>query len=244
LVDLLDGNGAIPRQVLGPMVGVVTEVGAGEFEGKVKLKIPAISDEIATTWARVMSVGAGPERGMMVLPSINDEVLVMFEDADLRRPVVLGGLWNGKDKPPKAVVANAGKLQEWVMKSPQGHTLTFRDGDGPDKQNVEIALKDTTIKLFIGTDKVEMFAKDGKPLQIKSGQASITLTANGDVEIKGNKVSITATADAELKGANVKINGDASVKLKGGAQAELAAAQVKVAGDAMTEIKGGIVKIN
>ena len=32
------------------------------------------------------------------MPSINDEVLVMFEDGDLRRPVVLGAMWNGKDK--------------------------------------------------------------------------------------------------------------------------------------------------
>jgi phage protein D/phage baseplate assembly protein gpV len=245
LVDLFERGAQSERPSTGPFIGSVTEVGAGNFEGKVKVSLPAFGESVASTWARVVSVGAGAKRGFMVLPSIGDEVLVMFEDADLRRPVVLGGLWNGKDKPPKAVVAKQSKLQEWVMKSPSGHTISFRDGDSPDKKNVEIALSDTTIKLHIGEDKVELFAKSGKPLQLKSGNASITLTASGDVQIKGNKVSITAETNAEVKGgANAEIKAGAALTLKGGAKAELAGPMVDVKGDGVTQIKGGIVKIN
>ena len=36
----------------------------------------------------------------MVLPEVNDEVLVTFIHGDMRVPVVLGGLWNGVDVPP------------------------------------------------------------------------------------------------------------------------------------------------
>ena len=36
----------------------------------------------------------------MFLPDVDDEVLVGFEHGDIRRPYVLGGLWNGVDKPP------------------------------------------------------------------------------------------------------------------------------------------------
>ena len=46
----------------------------------------------------------GPERrregpGALVLPEVDDEVLVVFEQADFRRPYVLGGLYNGVDQP-------------------------------------------------------------------------------------------------------------------------------------------------
>jgi phage protein D len=34
------------------------------------------------------------------IPSVDDEVLVGFEHGDLGRPIVLGSLWNGTDRPP------------------------------------------------------------------------------------------------------------------------------------------------
>lgn len=243
LVDLL-GGGRTTWHRQGPISGVVCELGEGEFFGKVKVKLATGGENILTGWARLLSVGAGPERGLMVIPAINDEVLVTFEDGDIRRPVVIGGLWNGKDKPPPAPAVDNGKVVEWALQSRLGHTMTFRDGDADPKKNIELALADKTIKLFLGTDKVELFAKDGKPLQIKSGDASITFTAAGDIEIKGKTIKITSTADTEVTGANVKVTGNSKVSLKGNAGLDAAGATVKIEGQSMTEIKGALVKIN
>ena len=243
LVDLLAGGAPVPWHRMGPVVGLVSDLGTGENEGMVKVKLPLLGDNIATNWVRVMSVGAGATRGSLVMPSINDEVMVMFEDGDLRRPVVLGSLWNGIDKPPSPVVEN-GKVIEWVTKSQLGHTLTFRDGSADDKKNVEIALADKTIKLFLGTDKVELFAKDGKPLQLKSGDATITFTAQGDIEIKGGNIKLTATKDVEITGTNVKITGNSTAVVKGNSSVELSGAMAKINASGVTEVKGSIVKIN
>ncbi len=40
---------------------------------------------------------------MTLFPEINDKVLVGFEHGDIHRPYIVGGVWNGKDKPPEDV---------------------------------------------------------------------------------------------------------------------------------------------
>lgn len=244
LVDLLGGGAAASWHTRGPVIGVVSDVGSAENDGKVKVKLPSQDDTLVTDWARVTGLGAGATRGLYIMPNINDEVLVMFEDGDTRRPVVIGSLWNGKDKIPDSLPVENGKPQEWLLKSRLGHTIRVRDGDADNQQNVEIALKDQNIKLYIGMDKIELIGKQGKTMEFKIGDASITFNANGDIEVKANKITMTATADLALKGMKVNIDADAQLAAKGGAGVEVSGPQVKVAGSGMTEISGGIVKIN
>jgi hypothetical protein len=71
---------------------------------KVKAKFPWVrevhDDGSETYWARISTFMVGSDRGMFVLPEVDDEVLVTFEHGDLRVPYILGGLYNGKDAPP------------------------------------------------------------------------------------------------------------------------------------------------
>ena len=39
--------------------------------------------------------------GSLFLPEVGDEVLVAFEHGDLRRPYIVGKLWNTTDPPPE-----------------------------------------------------------------------------------------------------------------------------------------------
>src|SRR6266536_1231299 len=89
-------NGAPPLP--GVAVAQVTDVRDPDDLGRVKLKFPWMSDTFVSDWARVLQPGAGPQRGGVVLPEVNDEVLVAFEHGDLRRPYVVGGLYNGVDQ--------------------------------------------------------------------------------------------------------------------------------------------------
>ena len=103
LIELIHSHpdGLHPRDpVAGPVVGIVTNNEDPGGLGRVKLFLPWPSDENETDWARVCTPMAGKERGIFFLPEVEDEVLVVFEHGDPRRPVVLGGLWNGVDKPP------------------------------------------------------------------------------------------------------------------------------------------------
>ena len=83
------------------VIGLVSDVRDPEGLGRVKLTFPWLSETFESGWARVSSAGAGRDRGFIVVPEVDDEVLVAFEDGDPSFPYVLGGLWNGRDKPPR-----------------------------------------------------------------------------------------------------------------------------------------------
>lgn len=43
---------------------------------------------------------SGGSKGSDCLPDVDDGVLVAFIHGDIRMPIVIGSLWNGKDVPP------------------------------------------------------------------------------------------------------------------------------------------------
>ena len=67
--------------------------------GRVRVKYPALGDDVEGAWARIASVSAGNARGLMMLPVVGEEVLIGFEHDDTTRPYVLGSLFNGVDMP-------------------------------------------------------------------------------------------------------------------------------------------------
>lgn len=244
LADLV-GGGQVSGQRFGPMIGLISNIGSDAFAGMVKLKLPSLGDNIESTWARVVTPGGGKQRGLQLMPSIDDEVLVVFENGDLRRPFVLGGAWNPKDAMPLTGFAEGSTVNQWSLKDTSGHALTFRSGSARNKKNVEIALADTQTKLFIGEDKVELWAAQGNTLQLKSGEGSITITADGSIEITGTKVTITGKTDLAAKALNVKINADVGVSVNANTALDLkSSASATLDGGGMATIKGGLVKIN
>ena len=93
--------------------------------------------------------GRGPERGFFVVPEVDDEVLVVFEHGDVRMPYVLGGLYNGVDKPPAVDYVDASdgkvKLRRWT--SAKGHEITISDYD--DEDHIVIKTKDNEYGIAI-----------------------------------------------------------------------------------------------
>jgi uncharacterized protein involved in type VI secretion and phage assembly len=230
VVDLL---GQPAPTNLGAVIGVVTNNKDTSNQGRVKVKFPAMADNAESDWARVVSVGGGPSRGFLVTPAVNDEVLVMFEGGDFRRPLVIGGLWNGKDAPPLTADASTkeGKTTKWQVKTTAGHTLTFDEtGNDDTKHNVTILLADGTTKLYLGKDKVELWSNQ-KNLEVKSGQASVLLANGKDVTIQGVNVTIKAQTALKLEGMTVEATGQTSAKI--------GAAQVEVKGSGMTSLEAG-----
>src|SRR5580765_4934791 len=111
-------------RVYEPVIGIVTDNKDPSKLGRVKLKIPILSDQDTTYWCPIIMLGAGKNRGWFFIPEKDDEVLVMFEHGDLDHPLVVGSLWNGKDKPAEK---NPGGVPKRMIKSRGGSTITFDD---------------------------------------------------------------------------------------------------------------------
>ena len=72
--------------------GIVTAVNDPEKFGRVCVKLPNYND-VETDWMQVLSVGAGLGKGLLILPDIDDTVLVFFPRGELTQGIILGGLY-------------------------------------------------------------------------------------------------------------------------------------------------------
>jgi phage protein D len=239
------GSGGPGPAGLGVVSAIVTDVRDPENLCRVKVKFPAMSDSYESDWARTVQAGAGAGRGAVNLPEVNDEVLVAFERGDLRRPYIVGGLYNGVDTPNvgEGLVDQAnGAVKRRGFVSRTGHGLVFLDGDGDG--GVALLTGDRKLRVSLNESTKTVKVTGPGDVVVDAG-GKVTLTAQGDLELSGASVSIKArsgvkvdgggggvdlqgTGAAKLKGATATVEGDSQAELKGGALASVSAAMVKI----------------
>jgi phage protein D/phage baseplate assembly protein gpV len=215
LLGLVNGSRAGRPGILpGAASAQVTDVHDPEDLGRVKLKFPWLSDDYVSDWVRVVSDGAGASRGSIWLPEVNDEVLVVFEQGDLRRPYLVGGLHNGVDKPKLGsglVDASSGAVKRRGFVSKKGHCLLFFDDEAD--SGVAMLTGDSQLRLSLngGTSTVKVSSNGrveigaGADVVIKAG-GNLTLEAAAKVTLSGAQVAITGSGPVEVHGTPIKLN--------------------------------------
>jgi len=193
---------AAPRaaQLLAPVaglqVGVVTdnEDPAGEY--RVRVRLPLIDGADEGLWARVASLDAGRERGLLIRPEIGDEVVLGFFDADPRQPVLLGMLHSSAHAAPlqpsndnheKGFVSRSGirllfddEQRTLTLSTPAGNTLVLDDA----AQGLRLQDQHGN-RLELGPGGITIESPNA--IQIK-GDASAELSSSGVVNINGSLV--------------------------------------------------------
>ncbi|RBQ14992.1 type IV secretion protein Rhs [Spongiactinospora rosea] len=112
------------RRFYGVVEALVVE-NQGDDEGRVKVRFPWFDGgSTVTEWCRVSQLYAGGGYGSLFVPEVGDEVLVAFVHGDMRFPIVLGGLYNGVDKPP---TAPTGGRDQKIIRTKAGHEVLFDD---------------------------------------------------------------------------------------------------------------------
>ncbi|MBW4643011.1 MAG: phage tail protein [Goleter apudmare HA4340-LM2] len=198
------------QHIYGVVIGIVTNNNDPDKLGRVKVSFPWLSDQDESNWARIASPMAGKQRGIYFLPEVDDEVLVAFEQGDLRFPYVIGVLWNGKDAPP--VSNDDGKNNIRVIKSRSGHEIRLNDEDGQEK--IEIIDKSGKNSLVFDTKNNSVTITSEKDINLQASKGTIKLDAQ-KIEIKSSTDSkieasagmdIKANSTMNIKGAVINLN--------------------------------------
>ncbi len=197
-------------RLYGVTVGVVTNNQDPDGLGRVKVKLPWLSDDVESHWARVASPMAGNDRGLYFLPEVDDEVLVAFEHGSPEFPYVLGALWNGKDKAPESNDDGGNNIR--TIKSRSGHVVRLDDTDGSEK--IEIVDGSGANSIVISTADNTITITADADITIESGSGKLILSGNG-IEIKsqaevkveaGGSMDLKASGQLNIKGTTVNIN--------------------------------------
>ncbi|MEU0764291.1 VgrG-related protein [Streptomyces microflavus] len=221
----LTGGGAPSRgpRMPGLAIGVVTDIREGKGQrGWVRLKFPWLDDTYVTDWVRTVQWG-GNGGGGVFSPEVNDEVLVGFEQGLLDSPYVLGGLYNGIDRPSEhdvpLVDKTSGKVNRRSLVSRSGNRLELLDTPrGP--SGVRLASGNKRLEVTLDERKNEIALTVFAPGS-KRPQSSVTLSSSGITLDAG-------TGNVEVKGRSVTINGKTGVTVDGGLLAVLKAKLIRI----------------
>jgi uncharacterized protein involved in type VI secretion and phage assembly len=179
------------------LVGIVTNNKDNDKPpnmGCVKVRFPTLRtteepNGIESCWARVVTTGAGNNRGIDWLPEVDDEVVVAFEHGDIHRPYIVGNVWNGKDSSPEdhkhRVNGNGVRLR--TLKTRVGHEIEFVEEDGGDGKQRGIYIK-TADKLKVEMNdtkkEIRISTPQGMKIKLSDMTSSIDIQAGGGGRIR------------------------------------------------------------
>ena len=144
----------------------------------------------APLWARVAVPFAGGSRGAFFLPSVGDEVLVTLLNGDPRFPIVIGGLWNGRDKPPDSLGGDGSAVDRWLFVGRAGTKVAIIEEQSGQPKIV--------LQTPGGVSATLDDASGGK-LELKAANNTITIDTqgvhvqtSGKVTVQASQVDVTA----------------------------------------------------
>lgn len=191
-MSLVPRSRSTDQRYYGVAEALVTELNDPQKLGRVKVKFPWFDPDMESEWCRVRQFYAGNAYGAFFIPEVGDEVLVAFIHGDMRLPIILGGLYNGQDKPPSY---HANDKDEKMIRTKGGHRIIFDDTSGSEKISIVDANGDNSIVIDTVANSITVKSSKGKlifegqGIEIHSG-IGIEMKAKANIDINGLTVNI------------------------------------------------------
>ncbi|MEU5431164.1 VgrG-related protein [Streptomyces olivoreticuli] len=241
--------GSPAGQASGVAVAKVSDLKAEDAEaGQVRLELPWLSEDYVSDWVRTLQLGGGG----VFLPDVGDEVLVAFEQGRIDRPVVLGPLFNGKDRPVthemplwdqdtghvnrRSITSRAGDRFEILDQTDECEGIRLVTGNSV----IFLNRKEETVDLTCTGGKVNVTAKEvhinaselveiisGKDIVIDAKE-NLTLVSGRKMEATGDEIALTAGQAIKFKGNEASLEAAGNIAIKGDSAVEITSPQVDI----------------
>jgi type VI secretion system secreted protein VgrG len=180
--------------------------------GRVKVKfhwdLAAAQDDKASCWIRTQQLQTS---GSMILPRVDWEVVVEFQQGDPDRPIITGRMYNGRYKPPYELPGGKTRTSLQSSSSPGGggsNEIRFEDSAGSEEVSIK-AQKNQT--LATGNNKTKSTGNDEK--QSVAANRTIDIGANQTIRVTSGFLNTVAGTQSQTVGANRKIGVNAVLGL-------------------------------
>ncbi|MGR9115881.1 MAG: phage baseplate assembly protein V [Gammaproteobacteria bacterium] len=166
----------------------VTQVDDPERLGRIKVILPGYND-VETDWLEVVMPAAGVNKGLVVLPDIDDKVMLLMLNGRPDQGIVLGGLY-GEEGPPDHNVQDD-SVHRFSFLTPGGQAIRMNDRGASislvNRNGCSVELSGDTIKLE--TSEGHSLEMDDQILRIHA-QTDCCIEAPGQtLTLKAEKIN-------------------------------------------------------
>ena len=195
--------------------------------------------------------------GTVAIPNKGDLVLLAFDKGDINQPIIIGRLYNEKQRPP------LNTSDEVIFRLPLAEAddktikaaIRNHSSDSPPRElifemppKITVRVTDGTVRATAGKTemKLDQPGGSGGTVTIFAGRTKITMNQDGDLTVEGAAdMTFKATGDVKMEGRNIKIEGQMNTDIKAGMSATLKATTgATVDGGLSGTLKGATVAIN
>ncbi|MBE4735511.1 MULTISPECIES: VgrG-related protein [Streptomyces] len=245
LFGLTSGGGTAAPRLPSVANALVTDVQDPLKQGRVKLQFPWLDDAYVSDWTRTVQMGGKGGGGIFPL-DVGDEVLVAFDRGALDHPFVIGGLYNGVDKPTPVKDVH---LHDPVRKKAIRHTLSDREGNRVDLLSQQTGLRKQGVRLATGNDRLIINLDRTKTEITVDSKGAVSITGGTSVSVKaGTDLTLSARRSVTIRsGGPLNLQGQGIVGLRslgGAVNVNAVGALTMSAAGAATISAAGTVQIN
>ena len=187
-----------------------------------------------TPWLRIAQAHGGDNKGSYIIPEIDEEVMVGFENGNAERPYVIGTLYHGKQRPGDGWYSDSNDIK--AFRTRNGHTVEVHDVDqggfiriydnGKENYILTYSTDEKLIKLE-SKGNIELYADNdiimeaGNDMKIKVGNNRRLDVGNDDETTVGNDQSLSVSNDQGISIGNnqtLSVSEDQSVRVSGNSE--------------------------
>ena len=191
-------------------------------------------DNMWTPWLRITQAHGGDNKGSYIIPEIDEEVMVGFENGNAEKPYVIGTLYHGKQRPGDGWYSDSNDIK--AFRTRNGHTVEVHDvGNGGyiriyDNEKENYILTYSTDEKLIKLESkgnIELYADNdiimeaGNDMKIKVGNNRRLDVGNDDETTVGNDQSLSVSNDQGISignNQNLSVSEDQSVRVSGNSE--------------------------